>query len=903
MSARTQLPRQEFDAVLKDGSTLHVRPVRPDDEVKLLQFLQGLSEESRAFRYFTGTTDAFLRKTAGIEARADFVKRVGLVASTGSPEQLVGHAEFVALDTDRAEVAFTIAEAYQGRGLGTIFLAQLAEIAAAAGIKLFEAYVLPANHRMVQMFRDSGFPTAVHVEAGELVATFPTSLTEAALERFQQRERVAAVNALQAFVRPLVIAVIGASRERGTISGELFHNLLTGGFPGPVYPVNPNAAVVQSVPAYPTVEAIPGPVDLVVITVPAEHVLDAAHECARKRVRAIVVISAGFAETGEEGRKRQDELLRICRAAGMRLIGPNCMGIINTDPVSPVNATFAPSKPAAGRLGFFSQSGALGLAIIDYATMLHLGISTFVSIGNKADISGNDLLEYWEEDPRTDVILMYLESFGNPRKFSRIARRVGLSKPIIAVKSGRTRAGARATSSHTGALLASSDITVDALFRQAGVIRTDTLEELFDVALLLANQPPPRGRRVGIITNAGGPGILCADACEAEGLEVPVLTAQTQARLREHLPPQAGVGNPVDMLASATPEQYREALRIFAADPGVDALIAIFIPPLATKSEDVAQAIVAAAREFNGSKPVLTVFMSSRGVPKPLRAADVRIPSFAFPEDAAMALARVARYGEWRAMPRTSPPVFADVRRDEAAAVVASALGRSAGWLTAEETLTVLKAYGLPVAGQRLAATADEAAIAAREMGQPVALKVIGPDLLHKTDLGAVRLNLSGGEAVRNAAEEMQRRLAARGYAVERFLVQAMAPEGVEMLIGVVSDQHFGPVIACGAGGVLVELLKDVSVRLTPLNHDDAQAMIRELKSAPLLAGYRGRPPVNVMALEEALLRVSALVEDLPQIAEMDLNPIIVHQDGATIVDARIRVVPAAPPPAFGFAR
>jgi len=895
--------RREFHAVLRDGSTLHVRPVDSDDEVALLQFLRGLSDESRTQRYFSGTPDAFLKRAAEIESHADFTQRVGLVATTGSPEQIVGHAEFVVLDGDRAEVAFTVADAYQGRGLGTILLAQLAEAAAAAGIKVFEACVLPANHRMVAMFRDSGYPIEVRVRPGELIVAFPTSITPEALALFQERERVAAVNAMEAFFRPRSIAVIGASRERGTISGELFHNLVSSGFPGPVYPVNPNATVVQSVPAFPRVDAIPGPVDLAVLTLPAAGVLEAAEQCGRKGVRALVVISAGFAETGEEGRHRQDELLRICRASGMRLIGPNCMGIINTDPALPLNATFAPSMPPSGRTGFYSQSGALGLAIIDYATHLGIGISTFVSIGNKADISGNDLLEYLGSDPRTDVMLMYLESFGNPRNFSRIARRLGRQKPIVVVKSGRSPAGARATTSHTGALIAASDVTVDALFRQAGVIRTDTLEELFDVALLLAHQPPPRGRGVAIVTNAGGPGILCADACEAEGLKVQALSGTTQAHLREFLPAQASVANPVDMLASAPAEHYRRAVEIVARDPAVDAVIAIFIPPLVTGMEDAAQAIVQATRTLDGTKPVLTVFMSSKGVPEALRSADVRVPSYAFPEAAAIALARVARYGEWRSTPRIAAPTLAGIQRDEAAAVVATALKRGPGWLTPEEAQSVLRMYGLALPQHWTAATPEEAGAAAREFGKPVALKAIGPDLLHKTDLGAVRLSLSGRGVVRGAAEEMAQRLAAAGRALQGFLVQEMAPKGVEMLIGVVHDQHFGPVVACGAGGVLVELLKDVAVRLAPLNRDEAQEMIRSLKSAPLLTGYRGQPPVDAGALEDALLRVSALVEDLPQVAEMDLNPIIVHATGAMIVDARIRVAPATPPPAYGFAR
>ncbi|MDR7508365.1 MAG: GNAT family N-acetyltransferase [Armatimonadota bacterium] len=895
--------RRAVDVVLRDGTTVRVRPVRSDDAVPLLQFFRGLSPASRAQRFFADVSDDFLAEAARREAAADGVRRVGLVATTGSPERIIGHGVYALVDGDRAEVAFVVADDYQGRGVGTILLAELAEAAAASGVQVFEAYVLPANHQMIAVFRDSGFPIEVRAGTGELVVTFPTQLSPEALERFRERDRIAAINAVRWFFRPRSIAVIGASRQRGTISGEVFHNLLTSGFPGPVYPVNPAAAVVQSVPAYRSVELIPGPVDLAVITVPAEHVLEVARQCARKGVRALVVISAGFAEIGEEGRQRQRQLVEICRAAGMRLVGPNCMGILSTDPECPLNATFSPVMPPPGKIGFYSQSGALGLAVIDYAASLGLGMSGFVSIGNKADISGNDLLEYWEADPRTTVILMYLESFGNPRKFSRIARRVGRSKPIVVVKSGRSPAGARATSSHTGALLAASDITVDALFRQAGVIRTDTLEEMFDVAALLATQPPPRGRRVAIVTNAGGPGILCADACEAEGLVVPVLEERTQSRLREILPPEASTANPVDLIASATPDQYRQAIRIVADDPQVGAVIVIFIPPLVTRAEDVAEAIVAAAREINGRTTLLTVFMSSRGVPEILRRPDVGLPSYAFPESAAIALARVARYGEWRGRPPAAPVELEGLRRDEAAAVVAQALGRGEGWLTPREVEAVLAAYGLPLARQRVVASPADAAAAAEELGCPVALKAVAPGVVHKTDLGGVRLRLEGAEAVRRAAEEMTRALAAAGHRVEGFVVQEMVPEGVEMLVGVVSDLHFGPVVACGAGGVMVEVLRDVSVRLTPLGRDDARSMIEELKIAPVLRGFRGRPPMDVAALEDAILRVAALVEDLPQVVELDCNPIIVHPHGAAVVDARIRVASVTPPPPFGFVR
>ncbi|HET7112518.1 MAG TPA: acetate--CoA ligase family protein, partial [Pyrinomonadaceae bacterium] len=640
-----------------------------------------------------------------------------------------------------------------------------------------------------------------------------------------------------------------------------------------------------------------------VIVVPAAKVVEVAAACARKGVKALVVISAGFSETGAEGKARQAELVSVCRGAGMRLIGPNCMGIANTNPKVLLDATFAPGVPPRGRVGFSSQSGALGLAIMEFANSLGLGISTFVSVGNKADISGNDLLRYWESDDDTDVILLYLESFGNPKKFSEIARRVGRKKPIAVVKSGRSAAGARATSSHTGALIAASDVTVDALFRQAGVVRTDTLAELFDVASLLANQPLPRGPRVGIITNAGGPAILCADACEARGLEVPVLTSASQAQLREFLPAGASVGNPVDMIASAPAEHYRRAIEIVGTDENVDSLIVIFTPPLVTRAEDVARSVIEGVQQIDNDKPVLSVFLSAHAAPMELQAPNVRIPSYAFPETAAIALARAARYRQWRDRRETYPARFENIRTDEAASVVAAALNREEGWLQPDEVAQLCACYGLPLIEQRVVATAEDAAAAAAEMGGEIALKAIAPGLVHKTEAGAVRLRLHDPEAVRTAAREMSERLDERGFPPSGFVVQKMAQRGVEMLVGVVHDPQFGPVVACGAGGVQVELLKDVSVRLSPLSNEDAAEMIRGLRTYPLLKGFRGSAPADVGALEDALLRVSAMVEDLPQIAELDCNPLLVHENGATILDARIRVTAVEPRPLVGVRR
>jgi acetyl coenzyme A synthetase (ADP forming)-like protein len=707
----------------------------------------------------------------------------------------------------------------------------------------------------------------------------------------QPSEDLQPVSALRAFLEPRAVAVIGASRSRGTPSGEVFHNLLFGGFTGPVYPVNPATSVVQSVAAYPSVEAIPGPVDLAVIAVPCEQVLEVVEACSRKDVRALVVISGGFAEVGEEGRARQSELVRTCREAGMRFIGPNCIGIINTDPVIRLNATFGPGAPPPGRVGFLSQSGALGLAAVDHAASRGIGLSSFISVGNKADVSSNDLLEYWESDPRTDVILLYLESFGNPRKFARIARRVGKTRPIIAVKSGRSVAGARATSSHTGALLAASDVTVDALFRQAGVIRTDTLEEMFDVAALVANQPLPAGRGVGIVTNAGGLAILCADACEAAGLDVPPLAEPTQARLREFLPPVAGIRNPVDMIASATPEAYRRAILALADDPGLHAIIALFISPMPTSfAGEVAAAIVDAARMLGGSKPLLAVFMSSEGAPAELQTADLCIPVYAFPEAAAVALGHAARYEAWRRDPIPVLPRLTLPRRVEASALIARAQPDRDGWLNPSQTAELLACYELPMVEQRFASTADEAAAAAERIDGAVALKGMSPGLVHKTEAGLVRLSLLGAESVRSAAEQMAAILAAAGHPGPSFLVQRMATGGIEMIVGLVHDPQVGPVVACGAGGVLVELIKDVAVRLTPLSREDAADMLRTLKSYPLLEGFRGSARCDVAALEDTLLRVGALAEDLPQIAELDLNPVVVQSAGVVIIDARARI-------------
>jgi acetate---CoA ligase (ADP-forming) len=884
---------REVDVALRDGSTVHIRPVRASDETAIRAFLQGVSRDSIGFRFF-GAPD--LKWVTAWSLDVDYADRFGLVAETGTPGQIVAHASYVRIDEHRAEVAFLVADAWQGRGISTIMLAHLAAVADSRGITTFTAQVLPANHRMIDVFRQSGFPIDRHSTRDAIEIELPTSLSPAAIERFEERERTAAVAAVSRFLAPRSVAVVGASRRRGTIGGEILRNLIAGGFAGPVYPVNPHADTLQGLTAYRSVGQIPDAVDLAVVVVPAAQVADVARQCANAGVRALLVISAGFAETGEAGGARQRELLAVCRASGMRLIGPNCLGVLNTATDVSLNATFAAHPAPPGNVGFLSQSGGIGIAIIEASRRLGVGLSSFVSVGNKADLSSNDLLEYWEQDPATDVALLYLESFGNPRKFARVARRFARAKPILAVKSGRSAAGERATSSHTGALLSASDVTVDALFAQAGVIRTDTLHELFSVAALLAKQPIPRGDRIAIVTNGGGPGIICADACQADGVRVPEPTPALRAELARLIPEAASLGNPFDLLASASAQDYSQAIRTLADADEFDAIVTIFVPPLVTEAEAVASAISEAAQDC-GPCTLGAVFMTGDGTPPQLNAGAVEVPGYEFPEDAARAVALAARHGVWRSGPQGSVPVLDGCRPDEAAAIISQALSDGASWLAPENVAALLDCYGLPLVSTRVVPDAEGAVAAAHALGVPVVLKAVATGLLHKSDAGGVMLCLDGADAVRAGIREIEAAVTAAGHELEGFVVQPIAADGVELIVGVVHDQSFGPVLACGAGGTTAELIKDVAVRITPVTDLDAAAMLRSLKTFPLLDGYRGAAPCDVAAVEDVLLRVSAMVQAHPEIAELDCNPLIAGPHGATIVDARLRVAAADPVP------
>jgi len=696
---------------------------------------------------------------------------------------------------------------------------------------------------------------------------------------------------LDGIFRPRSVTVIGASRRPGSIGRALFDKLLRADFNGPVYPVHPQAAYVGGVKAYPSLHDVPGPVDLAVIVVPRAQVLAAAQQCGEKGVKGVIVITAGFKEIGPEGAALEQELLAIVRRYNMRMIGPNCMGVICTDPDIRLDATFAGTYPERGNIAFASQSGALGVTILDYAASLNLGVAMFASIGNKADISGNDLLEYWKDDPSIGVILMYLESFGRPGKFVQLAREVTRSKPIIVVKSGRTASGARAVSSHTGALTG-SDAAFDALFAQCGVLRANSIEEMFDFAMGLANQPLPAGNRVAIITNAGGPAIMATDACENLGLRLASLSAPTQARLREKLLPEASVRNPVDLLPAANEQDFTFALEQVLQEDEVDAAIVIFVPPLVTGVYEVTRGIAQVASRFN--KPVVGCLMGMRGVASGFEELKRnRIPAFPFPESAVRCLAAMAHYAHWRQRPITMPLRFA-VDHAAVQQVVQQAQREQRGHLHDSEAFRVLAAYGIPTAGVALCRDWETVQQAALQLGYPVVLKLSSREVLHKTEVKGVRLNLRSRDELAAAFLDLQAQVSALGLAKEqtRFLVQRMLSGGREVLFGLHAMPTFGAVLAFGLGGLYVEALKDIVLRAVPLSVEDAQAMVQGIRGAAILQGVRGEAPVAFDKLVEVLLRLSQLAGDFPAIVEMDINPFLAFPEAekCAAVDVRMRI-------------
>jgi len=866
----------ESDVVLRTGRTLHIRPVRAEDRQRLIDFYARLSPASLHARFFHLLTPECAADCSPVTV--DYDREFGVIGEVSG--EIAGVAHYFASKSapNTAEVAFAIADVTQGRGLGTKLLETLVAAAREHGFDRFEAEVLPDNQAMLDVFLCMGFDVTRRSEEGAIHLAFPIAPTRAAADLSAQRSQTAAYASMKAVFAPRSIAVIGASRRSGQLGHEIVRNLRGSGFRGELSVVNPHATDVEGIRSYPSLRET-GSVELAIIAVPADAVEGALDDCIANGVSAVVVISAGFGETGEEGRRREAALLEKVRRAGMRMVGPNCMGVINTDPSVQMHGTFSSVYPPAGNVAMSSQSGALGLAVLDYARSLNIGFSTFISVGNKADVSGNDLIQYWAEDPNTDVILLYLESFGNPRKFGEIARRVGRTKPIVAVKAGRSAAGAKAASSHTGAL-ATSDAIVDDLFRQAGIIRTGTLEEMFDVASLLANQPLPKGRRVAILTNAGGPGILAADACEANGLALAHLSDDTVASLRSFLPAAASVANPIDMIASASADQYSRSLDLLIADPAVDAVVVIYIPVLPTDAADVSAAICAA---HSKDKTLLATFMSSAGVTSSL----APVPAFPFPERAINALALATRYAEWRDRPVDENVTFADIDAALLRTVVDSACERGGGWLHPLEVSAALRAAGIDAPQSLFVTSSNDAMEAAACLGFPVALKAYGPELLHKSDVGGVRLELHDEYSVVTAYEGLAKKL---GRRMTGAVIQPMVRGGVEMMIGATWQPSFGHVIACGAGGTLVELLDDLAFRIQPLTGADADDLIAQTRSSRLLHGFRGAPQADAAALREAILRLSAMLDLCPEIREVDLNPLKVLEHGVSAVDARIRV-------------
>lgn len=893
MSSPAPPAHWDSDVVLADGGTVRVRPISPADGPALVAFHAGLSEDAVYHRYFAAKPVLSESDVAHLTT-VDHAERVALVAELGDELLAVARYERLPRPPTDAEVAFVVSDRHQGRGIGTVLLEHLASAAREQGVTRFVAETLADNGRMLDVFRNAGFDERTKMGDGVVTVTLTIEPTERSLAAMEQREHQAEALSVARLLAPRSVAVIGASRTMTTIGNQVFRNLLAGGFVGPVYPVNPGAEHVASVKAYPTVLDVPGPVDLAVIAVPSGAVAGVIRQCAEKGVVGLVVLSAGFGEIGPEGAAAQRELRELARHNGMRMVGPNCIGVVNT--AVGMNATFSPYAPRPGRIAMQSQSGALGIGILERSTRIGMGVSSFVSVGNKADVSGNDLLQYWEDDAGTDVILLYLESFGNPRKFSRIARRVSRRKPIVAVKSGRSAAGVRAASSHTAAM-ATPDVAVDALFRQAGVIRVDTLDELFDMAVLLSSQPLPAGRRVAIVGNSGGPGILATDACDGAGLEVPELSAATQAALREVIDPNGATANPVDLVAGATPAGYEAAIGVLLADEDVDAIIVVNTATFAAPSREIAAMLRRVA--VGATKPVVASFLAWPDLEPLLRpgaVGEVAVPAFASPEPAARALARAAAYGEWRRRPPGTVPDLGSFDPGQAQRVVNLFLREQpeGGWLPAARITELLGAIGVPVLETVPVSSDAVAAAEASRLGFPVVLKASGPNLVHKSDVGGVVLDLESADDVAAAYREMVGRV---GPAMTGAVVQRMARPGVETIVGVVLDPLFGPLVMFGMGGIAVELLRDRAFRILPLTDADAGELVRTLRASPLLFGYRGSAPVAVDALEDILQRVARVAAVVPELAELDFNPVIVSPEGVEVVDCRVRVVPAPPAP------
>ncbi len=884
MTATQDPPRHwEADVLLKDGATAHLRPIQPEDAERLVQMYSRVSDRSKYYRFFSPMPTLSDRDVARF-TQVDHQDRVAFVLLLRDEMIAVGRYDVIA--PGEAEVAFLVEDQHQGRGIAQLLLENLAQAARERGVGKFVAEVLPDNTPMIQTFRDAGYRVVSEFDEGVLTLEFPIAATDTFVGAMAGREHKAESASIHRFFNPRSVAVIGASRRQDTIGQALVRNLVTGDFTGRVYAVNPSSDAVSGLPAYQSVADIPGDVDVAIVAVPADSVTDVVLDCAAKGVHGLVVISSGFAETGEEGRQRQRKLVGLSRSYGLRLIGPNALGIINTDPQVSLNASLSGVMPPRGRAGFFCQSGALGSAILEKVNNRGLGLSTFVSAGNRADVSGNDLLQYWEEDDSTEVVMMYLESIGNPRKFSRIARRVSLRKPIIAVRSGRTTQGV--PMGHAVRTIAAPPQAVDAMFRQAGVIQVDTLDDMFDVAQLLAHQPLPRGRRVAIVGNSDALGLLAADAAASVGLVV---------------------NKQVALSAEPTAEDFEDALDAAIDDPEVDAVVAVYIPPLNVAGDQIANVLAAVGEQSD--KPLVSSFLGAEGVPELLRVPDVAgstagrgsVPSYQAVEGAVRALAKVVEYAVWLRTPDGATTGAGDVDAVAARQLVGGVLAKhpDGAQLDADELTGLLASYGIELWPTVPVTTLRQAQVAGKKLGWDVVLKATAEHLRERPDLAHVWRNVDTAEEMKDAWNTLREIVGSPDEA--GLVVQKNAPPGVPVAVRSIEDPLFGPVVSFGISGPLTELLGDKSYRIPPLGDHDAAAMVREIRASPMLFGYRGSEVVDVAAVERLILRVAKLQHDLPQIASLELSLVLAGATSLSVLTAGVRIEPVADPRSDWFVR
>jgi len=878
----------EADVLLRDGRTAHLRPILPEDAEGLVEFYTHVSKESKYFRFFAPMPTLSERDVKRF-TNVDHHDRVAFVVTVA--QKIIAVSRYDVIEkvsgTSRAEVAFLVQDAHQGRGIAQLLLEHLAQAGRERGVDRFVAEVLPDNRPMIQVFREQGYKVKGGWDEGVMHLEFDIDPTDTSIGVLAAREHRSEAASIATFLNARSVAVIGASRRSDTIGALLVRNLVLGDYAGRVYVVNRAADAVAGMPAYPTVGDIPGDVEVAIVAVPAEAVQDVVLDCAAKGVHGLIVISSGFAETGEEGRRRQRKLVGLARSYGLRLIGPNCLGVINTARDVSLNASLAPVMPPRGRAGFFCQSGALGSAILEKVRGRGLGLSTFVSAGNRADVSGNDLLQYWEEDDATEVILLYLESIGNPRKFSRIARRVSRAKPIVAVRSGRSTQGV--PMGHAVRQIAVPPEAVDAMFRQAGIIQVDTLDEMFDVAQLLAHQPLPAGSRVAIVGNSDALGLLAVDAASASGLTVTSATA---------------------LGADATAEDFEDALDTAIDDQHVDAVVAVYIPPLDSGGEEVANVLAAVGEQSD--KPLVSSFLGREGVPELLRVPDLSghtagrgsVPSYPAVEAAVRALACVVEYAAWLQRHDDSVGgVLDEIDVDAAKRQVNELLiehpeGHD---LTDSELWQLLASYGIDLWAREHVSSVDEAVAAGERLGWDVVLKATAERLRQRPDQAHVWRNIDDESEMRDAWESMLGIVTSP--ADPEFVVQKMVAPGVPVAIRGLEDPLFGPAVSFGISGALTDLVGDRVFRIPPISALDAAETVRSIKAAPLLFGYRGSEQVDVPAVEDLIRRVAQLKIDLPQLSQLHLMLVHATVDGASVLHATGRVDPMAEPRSDLFAR